>query len=220
MMDLHRTIDTIPVLVKAGGIIPLQAEEELSSRTDNPLHLEIHAFCGANGEFTLYEDDGVSMGYEDGRFCHTHYRLDWGAKRFEIDPSEGDLSLIPKQRRYTVVLHGISAGSVEAITVDGQEICFQEQADQKKNLLSLELGTVGVCSGISVQLRASTDLAENNVLELAYDALNRAQIPFAHKETLYKLLQSDASTACKLSTIQTMSADETMKSVLMEFLLA
>ena len=220
MMDMHRTIDTIPVLAKAGGIIPLQAEDELSSRTDNPLHLEVHVFCGASGEFTLYEDDGISMGYEDGRFCHTHCQLDWDAKRFVINPAEEDISLIPKQRQYTVVLHGIPANLVEAVTVDGQEIPFQGRVDQKKNLLTLELGTVSICSGISVQLRADTALAENNVLELAYDALNRAQIPFAHKEALYKLLQSGLSTACKLSSIQTMSVNETMKSILMEFLLA
>ncbi len=220
MMDLHRTIDTIPVLAKAGAIVPLQAADEVSSRTDNPSHLELHVFCGASGAFTLYEDDGVSMDFEAGRYCLTRYHLDWDAGRFEIQPAEGDLSLLPMQRRYTVVFHGVPADAAEAVTVDGKEIPFQCRADRLRNLLTLELDAADIRSSVVVRLRPRTALAENNLLALAYDALNRAQIPFAHKEALYKLLQSGAPAICQVSELQAMPVDAGMKSVLLELLLA
>ena len=44
----------IPVFVRAGSIIPMSNEE-------------LHVYPGADGSFTLYEDDGTTMAYQEGK---------------------------------------------------------------------------------------------------------------------------------------------------------
>jgi len=56
MLELHRRTDSIPALLRAGGILPLAAEDDLDA-TRNPERLELLVAPGADGELTLIEDD-------------------------------------------------------------------------------------------------------------------------------------------------------------------
>lgn len=58
-MELWRTIDEIPVLVKEGGIIPLKDMEEYDNSIDNPEKFLIKIFPGNTGSFELWEDQGI-----------------------------------------------------------------------------------------------------------------------------------------------------------------
>ena len=55
-IELHRELGSIPALLRAGGILPLAAEDDLDA-TRNPERLEVVVAPGADGEFTLIEDD-------------------------------------------------------------------------------------------------------------------------------------------------------------------
>ena len=59
-MTVWRPLDGIPVFAKAGGIVPMQplSEGDSINSVDNPQHLEIIVFPGADGDFTLMEDSG------------------------------------------------------------------------------------------------------------------------------------------------------------------
>lgn len=59
-LRLFRGIDSLPVLAKAGAIVPLTAEEEVSNGVDNPRHLELRVFAGKDNTFVLYEDNDRS----------------------------------------------------------------------------------------------------------------------------------------------------------------
>ena len=63
----------IPVFVRAGSIIPLSADEVL-------------VYPGADGEFTLYEDDGTTMAYEQGKCSRTTFRWNDARKKLNISP--------------------------------------------------------------------------------------------------------------------------------------
>jgi alpha-glucosidase/alpha-D-xyloside xylohydrolase len=66
-------VDTIPLFVRAGSILPL-GSEILS--TDEPQTVaQVLVYPGADGEFTLYNDDGKTYAYEKGDFRITH--LQW-----------------------------------------------------------------------------------------------------------------------------------------------
>jgi alpha-D-xyloside xylohydrolase len=57
--------DAFPLHVKAGSIIPTGPEIMYTDeKPADPIVLWVYA--GADGEFTLYEDDGLSYGYEKG----------------------------------------------------------------------------------------------------------------------------------------------------------
>ncbi|MCR5851559.1 MAG: DUF5110 domain-containing protein [Bacteroidaceae bacterium] len=60
-------VDHIPVFVRAGSIIPVEGDEVL-------------LYPGADGTFTLYEDDGTTMAYERGEYSRTTFQWD-NAKR-------------------------------------------------------------------------------------------------------------------------------------------
>jgi alpha-D-xyloside xylohydrolase len=57
----------IPVLVKAGAILPMgPVTQYVDERPDAPLTLNV--YTGADGSFSLYEDDGVTNAYARGEF--------------------------------------------------------------------------------------------------------------------------------------------------------
>ncbi len=66
-------IDTIPLFVKAGSILPLGAPVESTNEIQKIA--KIRVYPGAEASFDLYNDDGTSYAYERGRFEVTH--LHW-----------------------------------------------------------------------------------------------------------------------------------------------
>lgn len=58
-------LDSIPVFVKAGSILPMEAALDYASqKVTTPLELEI--FQGSDGSFIFYEDEGEGYDYEKG----------------------------------------------------------------------------------------------------------------------------------------------------------
>ena len=87
---LYRTIDSIPVLLKAGGIVP-ESVEDTTNGTDNPSSLRILYGAGESGEYTIYEDDGVSMDYCSGKYVTTRLSVNWNKDscEFAVDAAQG-----------------------------------------------------------------------------------------------------------------------------------
>src|SRR5579875_1847501 len=67
-------IDTLPIFVRAGSILPLGAPVE--STDEKQAIAEVRVYPGANGAFTLYNDDGQTYAYEQGRDEITTLRWD------------------------------------------------------------------------------------------------------------------------------------------------
>jgi len=57
-------IDILPLFVRAGSIVPLGEPIESTNQTQKIARLRVYP--GADGEFTLYEDDGKTYAYEKG----------------------------------------------------------------------------------------------------------------------------------------------------------
>jgi alpha-D-xyloside xylohydrolase len=82
-------IDRIPVYVKAGSIVPIGSD--IQSTATRQAIAEVRVYPGANGEFSLYDDDGVSYDYEKGKSSLT--RLRWDDARGKLSASGGDASV-------------------------------------------------------------------------------------------------------------------------------
>lgn len=65
-------IDRIPVFVKAGSVIPMGADVQ-STRGKQAI-AQVLVYPGKDGEFSLYDDDGVSYDYEKGKSTVTTLR--------------------------------------------------------------------------------------------------------------------------------------------------
>jgi alpha-D-xyloside xylohydrolase len=72
-LRVNAPIDTIPIFVRAGSILPLGAP--VLSTDEKQAIAEVRIYPGADGEFTLYSDDGQTYAYEHGKSEIT--RLHW-----------------------------------------------------------------------------------------------------------------------------------------------
>jgi alpha-D-xyloside xylohydrolase len=63
-IEANAPIDTIPLFVKAGSIIPLGSEVENTHQKQAIAKVKVYP--GADGSFTLFEDDGTTYAYEKG----------------------------------------------------------------------------------------------------------------------------------------------------------
>ena len=73
-LRVNAPIDTIPIFVRAGSILPLGAP--VLSTDEKQAIAEVRVYPGADGEFILYSDDGKTYAYEQGKREITRLRWD------------------------------------------------------------------------------------------------------------------------------------------------
>ena len=107
IVEMNRGLECIPVLAKAGAIIPMTYDKEDSNTLDLPSTLELLVYRGT-GEFTLYEDDGETNDYKNGAYITRKFTIDESRDRltFNILPEEGDLAL-RKNRTFKISFRDI-----------------------------------------------------------------------------------------------------------------
>ncbi|HEY7375989.1 MAG TPA: TIM-barrel domain-containing protein [Polyangia bacterium] len=95
--------DGIPIHVRAGAIIPFGPELQYTDeKPADPITLFVYA--GRDGAFTLYEDDGVSTGYEKGAFATIPLRWDDARRTLTIGKREGGFPGMLARRTFQVVV--------------------------------------------------------------------------------------------------------------------
>lgn len=105
MLTLNRELYTIPVLAKAGAVIPLSADS--GNDSSNPQKLEVWVFKG-NHEFVMYEDNGKTDFAE--HTAKTVFKNTFDEKTDTVKLTievEGDLSVIPENRQYKICFKDI-----------------------------------------------------------------------------------------------------------------
>ncbi len=219
---LYRTLDSIPVLLPAGGILPLDGGE-LRNGTENPASLRILIGAGASGSFTLYEDDGSSMSYQDGAFVTTALAAEWLSSEetltVSIAPAEGELSLIPEKRDMTLVLCGYhsDAKTLAKVTLDGWEEVLSVEKEEKTGFLRLTVHEVPVQSGAAFHV-TGLSLSKNDRNAKVFSILDRAWIEITAKEEIYRELSAAANPETFRKRLLGMDIPETLKNAIMEVL--
>jgi alpha-glucosidase/alpha-D-xyloside xylohydrolase len=81
--EISKQVDlaTMPLYVRAGAIIPLQPVKQYTGERDDG-SLTVQVYPGANGSFTLYEDDGSTFNYRNGEW--TGIALAWNDRRRQL----------------------------------------------------------------------------------------------------------------------------------------
>ena len=93
----------MPLFVKAGGLVPLGPEVEYPAQDPHPA-LTVRVYPGADGSFTLYDDEGDSYRYERGAYTETTLTWDDGARTLTIGARQGGYPGMPESQTYRVVL--------------------------------------------------------------------------------------------------------------------
>ena len=101
---VQTSMETIPLYVKAGSVIPYYSQESKSISTEVPL--EIRIYKGKDGHFTLYEDDGNTFDYEEGAYSHIRMHWDEAKQVFTIQDRQGSFKGMKKTRELSITCYG------------------------------------------------------------------------------------------------------------------
>jgi alpha-D-xyloside xylohydrolase len=102
-------IDHIPLLVKAGSIIPMGPLVQYS--TEKPADpLEIRIYPGADGHFTLYEDENDNYNYEKGIYSTIEFTWDDEVGKLAIGKRNGEFPGMLQNRTMHIILVNENTG--------------------------------------------------------------------------------------------------------------
>jgi alpha-glucosidase len=79
-LNVIAALDDIPVYVPAGAILPLGPVKQYTGEPST-VPLEVQVYPGANGTFTLYEDDGKTLDYQKGIYRATAFQWNDAARK-------------------------------------------------------------------------------------------------------------------------------------------
>lgn len=148
----------IPVFARAGAIVPLGPHVQWGG-VENPDELHLHIFAGAEHTFTLYEDDGESMAYEQEQHCQTTFTQKWSGNRleFSIEAPAGDTRVMPSERAYHLHVHGVQQAVEVIVEVDGRPVAIDCSYDEKTETLHLSPVHLDATSTLRLILQGQDD---------------------------------------------------------------
>ena len=174
--ESYRSLEQMPVFCKAGAIIPMQKHIEYDNSIGRSKDLEIVIAAGDNGEFSMFEDDGISRDYEAGGGVITKYNLNWSDNKAEliINSAEGNLDLIQPKRNYTLIFKGFKTNC--KFFTDGKNLEFEYAEDT--NTYNVDIGEVETDKGVKITVEGESGLLHDNS-----DYLKRCSQMLLHSQT-------------------------------------
>ena len=126
--------ERMPIFVRAGAIIPTGPEvQSTREQPDGPLVL--HIFTGADGSFSLYEDDGVSPAYLKGKYARVPIAWNQATRTLTIGAREGGYDGMPGKRAISVRFYGpgkavapdFAENGATAVVYEGKAVSVRER---------------------------------------------------------------------------------------------
>jgi alpha-D-xyloside xylohydrolase len=170
-LDGGRAIDTpaplheIPIFVRAGAILPMGPPIEFAGQANDPIELRVYP--GADGEFTLYADEGDTYNYEKGAYATILFRWNESHHLLTIAKREGTYPGMRQNLTFNIVFvqrnHGTEIEETRipdsTVTYDGRPV------EIKWNSAALPTSSVEMVAPVQYALRSQTmrsNLSTNN----------------------------------------------------------
>lgn len=117
IITVDAPLERCPVFVKAGSIVPIGPDVQYTGEKpwDN---LEIRVYPGADGEFTLYEDEGDNQNYKNGAYSTIRFSLK--GNTLTIDSRQGGYEGMLRTRNFRIVFVG--KGIEKDVKYDGSAV--------------------------------------------------------------------------------------------------
>ena len=114
--------ERMPLYVRAGSIVPFgPAMEYTAEKPASKIVFVIYA--GADAHFTLYEDDGLTYGYEKGAFSTIDFSWDDDSRILTISPREGSFPGMLKERMFCLTV--VDPQNPQPYDAEGENaLCF------------------------------------------------------------------------------------------------
>ena len=116
--------ERIPLYVRAGSIIPFGPDMQWSDEkpADN---IRLYVYAGRDADFTLYEDDGVTYGYEKGAYATIPIHWDDASCTLTIGERKGTFPGMLESRTFTVIVVDPAHPSGFAPDASGTEVAYE-----------------------------------------------------------------------------------------------
>src|SRR5271157_1888897 len=122
-------IEKIPLMIKAGSILPMGPFIQYS--TEKPADpIELRIYPGANGSFTLYEDENDNYNYEKGVYSTIGFYWNDARRQLTIDARKGEFPGMLKTRIFQAVIVGKGHGTGVEVTNNPDQV-ISYQGEQK-----------------------------------------------------------------------------------------
>ena len=117
-VTLTTRFDQVPMFVRAGSIVPLGPEMQYVGEKswDN---LEIRLYPGADGTFSLYEDEGDNYNYEQGYYSNIIFTWTERTRTLHISARQGGYKGMLLNRQFHIVLPD---GTAKTIDYNGNQV--------------------------------------------------------------------------------------------------
>lgn len=113
-------LERLPLFIKAGAIIPVGPQVQYAAQQSTE-SLKIVIYPGANGNYVLYEDEGISYRYENGAFSLIRFEWDDTQKQLTIHKRQGEYPGMLQERQFEVIL---MKNGQTFDQLDGKEIIY------------------------------------------------------------------------------------------------
>ncbi|MGM9767127.1 MAG: TIM-barrel domain-containing protein [Candidatus Cryptobacteroides sp.] len=119
------TYSRMPLYVRAGSIVSVGEPVQWSG--ENPSGpVDLYVYAGADGSFTLYEDNGLDYAYERGEYSRIPVSWDDSGAVLTIGTREGEYPGMPVRRLFNVRLVREGIGFGEACIEASVDYCGEE----------------------------------------------------------------------------------------------
>ena len=123
-LTTQTSIDKIPLYIKAGSILALgpQVQFATEKKWDN---LEIRVYPGADGEFTLYEDENDNYNYEKGAFSTILFKWNEKSQTLTISERKGAFTgMLPMRNFNIIVLSSLNNEMTKSVSYKGEKSTY------------------------------------------------------------------------------------------------
>ena len=97
------SLETIPLFVKAGSIIPMGTKRVMNVEEIDASELDIIVYTSADAEFVLYEDAGDGYAYENGEYACTTFTWNEKNKSFSTSSCGGYAGFVEHKKLNIVI---------------------------------------------------------------------------------------------------------------------
>ncbi len=109
-IDANAPLERLPLFVRAGSIVPMGPEKEWSNeKPEDPIELRVYR--GADGDFTLYEDENDGYNYEKGVCATIGFHWDDAKQTLTIGERKGEFPGMLAERGFQIIFvsgnHGV-----------------------------------------------------------------------------------------------------------------
>jgi hypothetical protein len=208
---LHRPLESIPALLRDGGILPLDSTDALDA-TRNPSAIEVLVAPADSGAFVLVEDAAESA---DSAVCTTPLAWRRDALEFVVGAAAGAVDAVPASRAWTATFFG-RWDPVEPVVVHSGDIRTPVLPVVAENSWSVSF-TAESAVGATVVLPHLPDATSDPLPEIRR-LLERSHTSNTDKVRAWAVISDHPAAAERLARLAALGLEDSLHAAVVELL--